>query len=80
MKKQGSIVEYKDEVMAKVRGLIDHFVPIQNELKILITFDLNDATVKWKGKPHSKLDGEMTFHRKDMENTWNYRRERKTDV
>ena len=74
---QGSLNDYKEHVIERVRELIDHYVPIQKELKILITFNLNEATVKYKGEPHSKLAGENVFRKADEERQWEYRRERK---
>lgn len=77
---QGKLRDYKECVFQRVKDLINAYVPVQRKLQILITFDLNDATIKWKGEPHSKLDGEQTIHKAEMENKWEYRRERKTNV
>lgn len=74
---QGSLNDYKKHVLQRVEDLINAYVPIQRELKILITFNLNEATVKYKGEPHSKLAGENVFRRADEERQWEYRRERK---
>lgn len=75
---QGSLNDYKKHVLQRVEDLINTYVPIQRELKILITFNLNEATIKWKGEPHSKLAGEQTFRKADSEHKWEYRREGKS--
>ena len=77
---QESLRDYKESVFQRVKDLINTYVPVQRRLQILITFDLNEATIKWKGEPHSKLVGEQTFRKAEMENKWEYRRERKINV
>ena len=74
---QGSLRDYKESVFQRVKDLINTYVPVQRRLQILITFDLNEATIKWKGEPHSKLAGENVFRKADEERQWEYRRERK---